>query len=134
VADLVRDDVVGGGLVGGGGGREQHLLVAPLGVVAVDEEVGEDLEEPGLAIGARLELAEILVGAKEGVLDEVLGVAFVAREPERRAVERPGVGQGLTLELAAELLGCTEHAVGRKPALRRSYSHPGKYRASWWLQ
>ena len=79
-----------------------------LPAVAVDEGVGEDLEEPGLDVGAALELVEEAVGPHAGVLHEVLGVALVLGQPEGRRVERVEVGQRQLLELLLGAVGCGE--------------------------
>ncbi len=69
--------------------------------IPVDEGVRQDLEEPGLHVGAALELVEEAVGAEEGVLDEVLCVTFVLRQPQGGRVERVDVLQRELLELVA---------------------------------
>jgi len=58
---------------------DRDPAVLPL-VVAVDEDVSENLEHPRFQIGPLLEAVEVYVGAQVGVLDEILGVGLVPRE------------------------------------------------------
>ncbi len=72
-----------------------ELLLA----VVVDERVLEDLEEPGLQVGAFLELVVVLVGLEVGLLDQVLGVLGAARHAVGRVVERIQIGHHLGIEI-----------------------------------
>ena len=67
--------------------------------VVVAEDVGEDPEQPGLAVGARLEGVEKAVGPEQGVLHQVLGVLFVARHAQRGRVERAQMRERLPFEI-----------------------------------
>src|SRR3954464_537510 len=90
---------------GGAFGGRALLHPAP---VAVDEGVGEDLEEPRLHVGAALELVEEAERAQEGVLHQILGVPLVLRQPEGRRIELVEVLQRQGLELPARPVGVLE--------------------------
>ncbi len=77
----------------------QHDMLALALAVVVAEDVGEDPEQPGLAVGARLEGVEEAVGAEQGVLHQVLGVLFVARHAQRGRVERAQMRERLPFEI-----------------------------------
>ena len=67
------------------------LRLALLLAVAVDEGVGQDPEQPGLQVRARLELVEGRIRLGEGLLDQVLGIGRVAGHPHpRRSRADPG--------------------------------------------
>ena len=82
-------------------GLAQDLLLALALPVAVAEHVGQDAEQPGLAVGARLERVEEAVGPQHGLLHQILGVSLAAPEPQRRAVQRRQVRHGLPLEVSS---------------------------------
>ena len=67
--------------------------------VVVDEGVLEDLEEPGLQVGAFLELVVVLVGLEEGLLDEILRVLRGSRHAIGRVVERVDERHHLRIEV-----------------------------------
>src|SRR5215207_5077311 len=80
------------------------LRLALLLAVGVDVGVGQDAVEPGLEIGARLELVEGAVCLGVGLLDEVLGVMWTARHAQRSRVELVEEWQGIGLEARLLLL------------------------------
>jgi hypothetical protein len=80
--------------------------------VPVDEGVGEDLVEPGLDVGAALELVEEAESPEHRILDQVLGVPGVLGEAESGGVEAVEMRKGQGLELAAApLCGALERQV-----------------------
>ena len=83
--------------------RHRLLRLALLLPVGVDEGVREDPVEPGLEVGARLELVERGVGLREGLLHQVLGICGVAGHAHRRGVELVQEGQGVALEARGPL-------------------------------
>jgi hypothetical protein len=66
--------------------------------VVVDKGVGLDAVQPGLQVGALLELPKGLVGLHERFLHEVGRIRGVAREAHRRGVELVHVLQRLFFE------------------------------------
>ena len=68
----------------------EFRLLGPttLRAIGVDEGVGQDLVEPSLEVRAFLESSVGAVGLQVGLLDEILSVGRVVREPHRRGVER----------------------------------------------
>jgi hypothetical protein len=83
-----------------------HRPGALLLLEAVQELVLQDPEEPGADVRARLEMVIEAVGAKVGVLDEILRVLLVAGEPQRQPEQRLQVRDRLGLELVP--------AIGRR--------------------
>ena len=77
---------------------QDHMLALALAVV-VAEDVGEDPEQPGLAVGARLEGVEKSVGPQQRVLDQILGVLLIARHPQPSRVERAQMRERLPLKI-----------------------------------
>src|SRR5262249_7187889 len=69
-------------------------------LVLVDERVGHDPEQPRLAVGVLLERIPEPIRAQQRVLDQVLGVARVARQAVRRAEQSVAVHERLALELS----------------------------------
>src|SRR5690606_29698036 len=130
---LLDQDAVEGGLLGRR--RAEHLATAPVTLVTADERVGEDLEQPRLAVGVALEAVPEAVGAQHGLLDLILGVAGVAREPIGGAIEGPHVGHGDRLELLA-LLAISAHSTDLTGAANRVFPGPGPgpSRILWRLQ
>jgi hypothetical protein len=75
----------------------------------------DDAVEPGLEVGAGLELVERRVGLGERLLDEVLGVTRVAGHPHRRTVELVEERQGVALEArGAVVVTLGRHIDGRR--------------------
>src|SRR5713101_179914 len=82
------------------------LWLALLLAVGVDEGVGQDPEQPGLQVGARLELMERGIRLGERLLYQVLGIRRVARHAHPRGVQLIQIRQDITLEALAALLEC----------------------------
>ena len=78
---------------------QDHVLALAL-AVAVAEDVGQDAEQPGLAVGAGLEGVEEAVGAQQRVLDQVLGVLLVAGHPQRGRVQGAQMRERLAFEVS----------------------------------
>ena len=91
------------------------MLALALAVV-VAEDVGQDPEQPGLAVGARLEGVEEAVGAQQRVLDQVLGVLFVAGHAQRGRVE--GAADEGALPVRNRLLEVAVSSVSVHPSLK----------------
>src|SRR3954451_5077491 len=72
--------------------------------IRVDERVCQDRVEPGLEVGAFLELVEGGEGFDERLLDEVLGVGRVAGHPQCRGVELVEKRERCLLEARTALL------------------------------
>ncbi len=66
--------------------------------VAVDERVGQDPEQPGLEVRARLELIAGAHRLDDGVLDQILGLGGAPRHPAAHAVKRVEMTEELDLE------------------------------------
>ena len=109
--------------------HQRPLLGAP--AVAVDEGVGQDLEQPGLDVGAPLEALEEPVGPQQRVLHQVLGVALVPRQPDGGAVERVEVAERQPLELVAGqvVLAVVEKAHSSSSTRRLGGRFPSAYGA-----
>src|SRR5829696_1248744 len=108
------------------GGR---LLRLPLTLaVGVDERVGEDPVEPGLEVGALLELVEGGEGLDERLLHQVLGVGRVAGHPHRRRVELVEERQRIPLEARTPLVSglvLLRGLVRHRPSRRHGGISPG---------
>ena len=61
----------------------------PLAAVTGIVTIGQDAEEPGLEVGARLKRGVPAAGAQRCFLHEVLGVRPVAQQPQREPVRSP---------------------------------------------
>jgi hypothetical protein len=68
-------------LVGDLLGGVQYRL-APLPALAVGGGIGQNPEQPGVEIGARLELVESTECLHHGLLHQVLRIGLVAAEPK----------------------------------------------------
>jgi len=89
-------------------GAFDDLRLALLLPVGVDVAVRQDPVQPRLQVRPLLEPREPAVGAQVGLLNQVLGIGGVAREPHRRAVEGRQHRQDIALEPLPEpwILGC----------------------------
>src|SRR3989304_4186246 len=65
----------------------------------VEERVPENREEPGAAVGARVEAVEAPEGAQKGLLHPAFPLRPVVGEPESAPVERIQMDEGHLLEL-----------------------------------
>ena len=93
-----------------------HFALADLLAILVDERVRQDLEEPRLAVGARLEAMEEAIGREHRVLHEIFGVARIARHAQTGGVQAVEMPHGLRLEAVAptvrhRLRGSSQHVV-----------------------
>ena len=104
-------------LVAGGVGRPLDGLAVDVDRIAavvpahVAERVVEDREQPRLQVGAPLELPRGAKRLQVRVLDQILRVLRLARQPQSRAIEAVDVRQGLVGERAV---------VIRIPAIREA--------------
>jgi hypothetical protein len=120
---LLGARVCDGGLLEPGrarlGGRHVALEDLPaFAAEAVQERVAQDGQEPGPAVAARVELVEVPEGPEPCLLDQVLGLGPVVREPERRPVQEIQVHEGDALELAgfATIPDPPEHGFPEVPS------------------
>jgi len=99
------------------GGHRLGLVLAL--AAAADEGIGEDAEEPGFRIGARLEPAKRGVCTGERFLDEVVGVGPVAGQAQGDGIQLSAVSEHVAFETPGPLL---RRFSGRA----RQFARPGR--------
>ena len=75
--------------VGHGGSLLQTASLRHMAPSAVDEGVVQDREQPAPQVAARAERASPLIGPHKGILHQVLGLGFVARQRSGIAPQGP---------------------------------------------
>jgi asparagine synthase (glutamine-hydrolysing) len=84
-------------------------LALPL-AIDVDERRGEDPVEPGTQVRARAELVERGIRLHRCLLDQVLGIGWVPRHPQRRRIQLAELWHDIALETGAAVVVVLDRA------------------------